>query len=685
MRFAVSHWDTTDGSPTPLGVTFVEAQASYNWALYSKAATSVSLLLFAPTDLTHPVVRRDLDPIRNRTGRTWHCRIKAADVLPAAYYGYSVDGPRGPGNRFDPTKVLLDPYARSVHASTFDCAAAIGTGSNAGQALLAEIPVPRAPFDWNGDRRVRHTHGLVIYEMHVRGFTARANSGVAQQRRGSFAGIVEKIPYLVDLGVTAVELLPVYAFVPGVRGDYWGYMPISFFALHPAYSTARAPADQIDEFRAMVKALHVAGIEVILDVVYNHTAERGADGPCLAYRGIDNSTYYLLQGNLETYRDDTGTGNVLRTGHPAVRNLVVDSLRYWVNEMHLDGFRFDLASILSRDIDGRIRMEDASIISEISSDPDFADVRLIAEPWDLATSQLGRSFPGFDWRQWNGRFRDDVRKFVKGDRGLVPFLMRRLYGSDDLFPDEGDEVYRPYQGVSFVDCHDGFCMYDLTAYDVKRNRANGEDNRDGTDANHSWNCGWEGDDGAPPHVVAVRRRQVKNFCTLLLLSDGTPMFVMGDEFLHTQGGNNNPYNQDNETTWLDWERRAANADVHRFFKTMIAFRRAHPTLARGRFWRDDVRWYGIAGPPDLSLDSRSVAYFLDGRSEHDEDLYVMISAYWEPLRFIVQEPSVENRGWKRVVDTSLDSPMDIADPGSEIALNTLDYVVGPRSVVVLVR
>lgn len=287
--------------------------------------------------------------------------------------------------------------------------------------------------------------------------------------------------------------------------------------------------------RYVVEAMSARGIEVILDVVYDHTAERGPAGPCLSFRGIDNSTYYLLQSDLQTYRDDTGTGNVLRTGHPTVRNLVIDSLRYWVQEMHVDGFRFDLASILSRDLDGFIHLGDASIISELSSDPDFADVRLIAEPWDLATYQLGRSFPGFDWRQWNGRFRDDVRKFVKSDPGQVPAVMRRLYGSDDVFPDTGDDVYRPYQGVSFVDCHDGFCMYDLTAYDAKRNHANGAQNRDGADANNSWNCGWEGDDGAPPQVLSLRKKQVKNFCTLLLLSNATPMFVMGDEFLQTQG------------------------------------------------------------------------------------------------------------------------------------------------------
>jgi glycogen operon protein len=435
----------------------------------------------------------------------------------------------------------------------------------------------------------------------------------------------------------------------------------------------------------MVKALHGAGIEVILDVVYNHTAERGPTGPCLSFRGIDNSTYYLLQGDLHTYRDDTGTGNVLRTGHPTVRNLVIDSLRYWVREMHVDGFRFDLASILSRDLDGFIRLGDASIISEISSDPDFADVRLIAEPWDLATYQLGRSFPGFDWRQWNGRFRDDVRRFVKSDPGQVPALMRRLYGSDDLFPDTGDDVYRPYQGVSFVDSHDGFCMYDLTAYNAKRNHANGAQDRDGNDSNNSWNCGWEGDDGAPPQVLGLRKRQVKNFCTLLLLSNATPMFVMGDELLQTQGGNNNPYNQDNETTWLDWDRLAANADIHRFFKSMIAFRRAHPTLARGRFWRDDLRWHGVAGPPDLRFESRSVAYYLDGKPQQDVDIYVMISAYWEPLRFTVQEQASDRRAWKRAIDTSLESPLDIAEPGSELVLGTPDYVVTPRSVVVLVR
>jgi glycogen operon protein len=677
-----SPWFATEGAPHPLGVSFVEAENAYNFALYSKEATSVSLLLYAAGNLVEPARRVELDPLHNRSGRIWHCRLKRDDLAGARYYGYSVDGPAGRGNRFDPAKILLDPYARLLFVpDDFSTSLARGPGSNAGRALLGEIPAARAAFDWTGDRRIRHTHDLVIYEMHVRGFTRHGSSGVPESAKGTYAGVVAKIPYLVELGVTAVELLPVYAFVPEPGGNYWGYMPLSFFAPHPAYAASGAPADRIDEFRAMVKALHQAGIEVILDVVYNHTAELGESGPTLSYRGIDNSNYYLLKSDLDTYADDAGTGNVLRVGHPAVRNLVLESLRFWVNEMHVDGFRFDLASILTRDIDGNIRLDDPSIISEISSDPCFADVRLIAEPWDLATYQLGRSFPGISWMQWNGAFRDEVRSFVKSDANKVTSLMRRLYGSDDLFPDRGTEVYRPFQSVNFVDCHDGFCLYDLVSYDAKHNLANGSNNRDGADANFSWNCGFEGDDGAPAETLALRRRQVKNFCVLLLLSNGTPMFVMGDELMRTQRGNNNPYNQDNETSWLDFGKLEKNGEAFRFFKMMIAFRKDHPSIGRGRYWREDIRWYGVSGGPDLSYGSRSLAYCLHGASQGDADIYVMINAYWEPLRFTVQEPGP----FRRVIDTAESSPGDFAAPGAEIPLASSEYVVAARSVVVLLR
>jgi glycogen operon protein len=677
-------WAARDGSPAPLGASWIGN--AMNFALYSRHAGGVTLLLFAD-DAATPVRTLPLDPMANKSGRVWHARIGEPDLAGARHYAYQVSGPADPGNRFDPAKVLLDPYAPGIwFPPAFDRQAARRPGSNAGRAPLGVLPTRTSSFDWGDDAPPRHGSDAVIYELHVRGFTRRESSGVAAEHRGTFAGVVEKIPYLQELGVTVVELLPVFQYDPQ-EANYWGYMPIHFFAPHDRYAGAAARAagaDGVrDEFRAMVRALHAAGIEVVLDVVYNHTGEGGSDGPDYSFRGIDNGTYYLLQPDLRTYRNDAGTGNVLRCAHPAVRKLVADSLRHWAREMHVDGFRFDLASIFSRRDDGTIDTDDPAIVAEISDDALLARVRLIAEPWDAGSYELGRSFPGRSWLQWNGRFRDEVRGFVKSDAGLVSALATRLCGSDDLFPPGMPDSYRPYQSVNFVTAHDGFCLYDLVSYARKHNEANGEQGRDGSDENLSWNCGWEGDDGAPPEVLALRRRQVRNFCTLLMLSNGTPMFCAGDEFLNTQGGNNNPFNRDDETTWLDWTLLQRNADVHRFFARMIAFRKAHPSLARGRAWGDDLRWYGVARDPDWSPASRSLAMCVHGGSVGDDDVYAMINAYWEPLSFDIQEWG--GGGWRRVVDTALPSPQDIVDAGGEAALASPTYQVQPRSVVVLVR
>ena len=415
--------------------------------------------------------------------------------------------------------------------------------------------------------------------MHVRGFTRSPTSGLAPERRGTYAGVVDKIPYLKELGVTMVELLPVQQFDPQ-EGNYWGYMTLNFFAPHQEYATD--PHHARDEFRAMVKALHEAGIEVILDVVYNHTAEAGPEGPTYSFRGIDNAAYYLMSDDPRApYVDYTGCGNTLACSRSVARVLVLESLRYWVTEMHVDGFRFDLASVLARNPDGSFASTDDSLLTAIRTDPILRDVHLIAEPWDAGWAyQLGTEFPGALWHQWNGRFRDDVRRFVRGDPGMVGALMLRLYGSDDLFPDNPRDARRPYQSINYVTCHDGFTLYDAVAHNEKHNWANGHGNSDGTAENFSWNCGWEGDEGVPAEVMALRKRQAKNLVCLLLLANGIPMLVAGDEFLHTQRGNNNPYNQDNETTWLDWSRKEWHADHLRFVKRMIAFRKAHPTLGR---------------------------------------------------------------------------------------------------------
>jgi glycogen operon protein len=676
-------WSTIEGSSSPLGARWIASQQAWNFAICARHATSVTLLLHSAADVVTPILERPLDPLRHRSGRVWHCRIPQADAPSAAYYAYRVDGPRDrrAGHRFSPDKVLLDPFADGVFFPPgFSRTAAMRVGQNAGRAPLGVLPRPLPAFDWQDDRPPHHTHDLVIYEMHVRGLTRHPGSGVPAPRAGTFAGVIEKVPHLKQLGVTAVELMPVQQFDPQER-NYWGYMTLNFFAPHQQYAAGGLDGTA-DEFREMVRALHAADIEVVLDVVYNHTAESGDDGPTYSYRGIDNSTYYLLDMSDGSYRNDAGTGNVLRTAHPHVRQMVIESLRYWVREMHVDGFRFDLASIFTRRHDGSIDLEEPPIISEISADPDFANVRLIAEAWDVSAYQLGRSFPGSTWLQWNGRFRDDVRSFVKSDEGMVPALMRRLYGSDDLFPGTAADAYRPVQSVNFVTAHDGFCLHDLVAYNTKHNEPNGHGNTDGTNDHRSWNCGWEGEDGTPEEVLALRHRQAKNFCSLLMLSNGTPMFCAGDEFLHTQRGNNNPYNQDNDTSWLDWSRLISHDGHFRFFREMIAFRKRHPSIARSRFWREDVRWYGVQGSPDLSVSSRTLAYFLHGASLEDDDLYVMINAFWEPLVFSIQEGPPGS--WSRAVDTFLPAPADICNSGDEPVVPGSTYLVGPRSIAVLI-
>ena len=500
-------WASHEGLPFPLGVSSCTDERAYNFALYSKHATSVRLLLFRADELAVPCLDLALDPLVNKSGRVWHIRVSAEQVERATYYGYIVDGPAPAGpfelHAFHPDKLLLDPYARCVVCPpAFDRRAAIEPGLNLGKAPLGLIVPAERAFAWN-DRRPRHEADTIIYELHVRGFTRHASSGVADDARGTFAGVIEKIPYLRELGVTVVELMPVFQTDPQAN-DFWGYMPLSFFAANRAYAAAGQTA--IESFRDMVAALHDAGIEVVLDVVYNHTAEAGAGGPIYSFKGLDNSTYYLMRNG--EYVDYSGCGNSLNAMNRYVRKMIVDSMSYWVRDMHVDGFRFDLASVFARNADGSIDVDDPPIFGDISGHASFDRVRMIAEPWDSTGAYaLGRAFPGTAWLQWNARFRDDIRRFVRGDADSTAALMRRLYGSDDLFPDDVIDAYHAYQSVNYVTSHDGFTLYDLVAYDRKHNEANGEGNLDGPKVNWSWNCGWEGDDGAPADVLALRQRQ----------------------------------------------------------------------------------------------------------------------------------------------------------------------------------
>jgi len=675
-----STWASANGSPTPLGVTHVAADQAFNFAIYSKNSTRVRLLLFSANDLVNPTSIVEFDQFRNRTGRIWHARIPERKVKAANYYAYSIDGPPATGrahewHAFNAAKLLLDPFATSIFfPPAYNRAAMLGSDSNAGKAPLSVLPKDEAPFDWGNDVPPRHAGDLVIYEMHVRGFTSNPNSGVAAGKRGTFAGVIDKIPHLQDLGVTAVELMPIYEFDDS-EPNYWGYQPINFFSPHSKYASRTGA--QVNEFRAMVKALHGAGIEVILDVVYNHTGEGNEKGPTFSYKGVDNATYYMDSpdpNNPYPYADYTGTGNTLNCAHSAVQQLVVESLRYWAREMHVDGFRFDLGSVFSRNEDGSVNLGNPAIFGDMADDADLAGIRMIAEPWDVGIGgyELGRKFPGISWRQWNDRFRTTMRGFVKGDPNCVPDLMTRLYGSADVFPDTLPDSCHPYQSLNYITSHDGMTLYDMVSYNTPQ----------------SWNCGSGGDTdngeiGVAPEVINLRKRQVKNFCALLLLSNGTPMFRMGDEILQTQNGQDNPYNVDDSTVWMNWDRRNQNADVFRFFQGMIAFRKNHPSIGRAIFWRDDVKWYGVNDTVDMSPDSHTLAYCLHGSSQQDDDIYVMINAYWQPLDFTIQEGVPED--WKRVVDTSLPSPNDIMEQTEAPNIHTLVYSVGPRSVVVLKR
>jgi glycogen operon protein len=676
-------WDRKEGTPGPMGVTWLPGLQAWNFALYSRRATGVTLLLYGGDDAVRPILEVRLDPRINKSGRIWHCWVPADSAKRAVYYAYRVDGRYDPaaGYCFNSNKILLDPFAPGVYfPPAYDREAAAGSQPNDGHAPLGVLPRSTRPVRAPKERPPRPSFDLIVYELHVKAFTARANSGVSPQHRGTFAGLTEKIPYLKSLGITAVELMPVHQCDPQ-EGSFWGYMTLNFFSPHQDYAASADSDGAIEEFRAMVQAFHDSGIEVWLDVVYNHTSEGDLNGPTYSYRGIDNPSYYLLNENRAQYLNDTGCGNTLRCDHPVVRSMILESLQFWITTMGVDGFRFDLASVFTRRSDGSRDLEHPSLISDISHLAARHGVRMIAEAWDIESYLLGRSFPGLNWRQWNGKYRDDVRDFVRGVSGMVGALIQRLYGSDDLFPDDLVNSYRPFQSVNFVTAHDGFCQYDLVAYNYKHNEANGQANTDGSDDNRSWNCGWEGDEDAPAKVLAMRRRQVRNFFALLMLSNGTPMFCAGDEFLHTRRGNNNPYNQDNEINYLDWDLLETNQDVFRFFQGMIAFRKSHPSIARSQYWRDDVSWYGSeTREPDFSPGGHTLAFCLRGGSV-DDDIYVMVNASANEVRFQVLEGSPAK--WFLVADTSVPSPGDFIEPELRQPLRSSGYVVGPRSVVVL--
>ena len=681
------------GTPLPLGSTVTPQ--GINFALFSRHAQSVSLVI-APNSDRPEWVEFSLEPSIHKTGDIWHILLAGAPL--DLRYGYRISGPHDPGGTghfFDRSRILLDPYAREIHSADW----------GQPRSCLGTEPcclIDQHSYDWEEDRPLRiPLQDTIIYEMHVRGFTRHSSAKV--ECPGTFRGLTEKIGYLKRLGITAVELMPVTEFnenetifVNPDTGErlknFWGYSPLSFFAPKSGYShVLEAP---LNEFRDMVKALHRAGIEVILDIVYNHTAEGGADGPTTSFRGIDNTIYYLLDPWTRAYLNFSGCGNTCNCNHPIVRRLIMDALRWWVIDMHVDGFRFDLASILGRDAKGQV-LANPPVVEMIAEDPVLADVKIIAEAWDAAgLYQVGNFSSHHRWAEWNGRFRDDVRAFMCGAPGMVPALATRLAGSSDLYQNHDR---RPCNSINFITSHDGFTLAYLVSYNQKHNLSNGENNRDGDNNNQSWNSGVEGPT-ADKKILRLRSRRIRTLAVILFLSQGVPMLVAGDEFGRSQQGNNNAWCQDNPTSWIDWNLATSNRQQLRFFRKLIHLRKSHPIFRREDFFLVsngseepvqilEIIWQGLKpGAPDWSPDCRTLAFVLNGSplaGLEDDDFFVMLNgSATTAARFTVPPPS-DNRTWVRIIDTGRAAPFDFIDPeqadkvecGSTLLVSNMGCVV----------
>lgn len=686
--------DIQPGRSFPLGATVYPD--GVNFCLYSKSSEAIALLLFDQPDDPKPSRVINLDPKYNRTFYYWHVFVPG--LRSGQVYAYRAYGPYAPekGQRFDGNKVLLDPYTRAVVGwEHYSREAAIRPGDNCPQALRGVVFDP-STYDWEGDVPLCIPYAkTVIYEMHVAGFTRHPNSGVAESKRGTYAGLIEKIPYLKQLGITAVELMPIHEFDeqdarPGLR-NYWGYSTLAFFAPHRAYSSCKDPLGAVNEFRDMVKAFHKAGIEVILDVVFNHTAEGNDEGPTLSFKGLENRAYYILEKNPAYYSNYTGCGNTVKANHEVVTRLILDCLRYWVDVMHIDGFRFDLASCLSRGKTGH-PLDDPPLLWLIESDPVLAGIKIIAEAWDAGGLYQVGSFIGDRFAEWNGPFRDDIRRFVKGDPGMVDELASRILGSPDIYKQPDRE---PNRSINFVTCHDGFTLNDLVSYNEKHNQDNGEESRDGANDNYSWNCGAEGE-AHDSTTEALRQKQIKNLLTVLLLAQGTPMLSMGDEVRRSQQGNNNAYCQNNEISWFDWNLVEQHQTLYQFVTGLIHFIQSlelfqhqalldvlpnHPTKPYSAK-KPYVVWHGVKlNEPDWGYHSHSLAFSLH-HPDAKEHLYIVLNAYWEPLTF--ELPSLK-RGlaWHRIIDTNLASPDDFQSQATAVRVKGNSYRVGDRSSLVL--
>jgi len=686
-------FDTEEGAPHPLGATIRDN--GVNFSLFSSSATGVELLIFDEHDSPQPLQTIQLIPSKNKTFHFWHIFVK--DLKAGSHYAFRVSGPSFPeaGLRHNRNKVLIDPYARGNTKTVWNRGEACNDSDNATTSMRSVVIDPE-DYDWEGDKPLnRPIEDAIVYELHVGGFTKSPSSKL--KNPGTFLGLIEKIPYLKELGVTAVELLPIFDFdetVPVRTVDekplwnFWGYSTVGYFAPHSAYCVRPEDGMHLKEFRDAVKALHKAGIEVILDVVFNHTDEGNHQGPTFCFRGIDNQSYYfLVPWAKQYYMDYSGCGNTFNCNHPMVEKLILECLLYWVKETHVDGFRFDEGSILSRGEDGAPAVH-PPLVWQVELDEALMDTKLIAEAWDAAgLYQIGH-FPGDRWGEWNGRYRDTIRRFVKGDPGLVGQVADSIAGSSSLYEARGGE---PTNSINFVNCHDGFTLNDLVSYNEKHNQANGEGNNDGINDNLSWNCGAEGET-SDTGIEKSREQQIRNFATILMLSRGVPMFVAGDEVRNTQHGNNNAYCQDNEIGWFDWSCVQKHPDLLRFWQRIIQFRRKYRAVRKNAFFTGeandrgvkDITWHGtkLNTPGWDDSQGRALGFTLAGFGS-DPDIHVMMNMYWDALEMDV--PTVAIHQWMRVVDTSLPSPTDIADPGTEVAFTGQSYRVNPRSIVVLVN
>jgi isoamylase len=691
--------DVRVGVPLPLG-THAHGEG-VNFAFFSRHASRVRLELFDHPEDAAATRVMDLDPARNRTGDVWHVWVEG--IRPGQLYAYRVDGPYQPkdGHRFNFNKLLLDPFATAIsRLSTWEFAPARGYDPSVPDGDSVCSPVDNAGampkcvftqeyFDWHEDCPPRHPWSkMAIYETHVRGFTIHPSSGV--QYPGTYRGLMEKIPYFKELGVTAVELMPVQEFnehqVIGVNPhtgqplrNYWGYDPVAFCAPKASYSSAGGVGQQTLEFKELVQAFHAAGIEVILDVVFNHTAEGNEQGPTLCFRGIDNTIFYLLADDTRSYKDYTGTGNTMNANHPVVREYILTALRYWVVEMHVDGFRFDLATVLGRGRAGNL-LSNPPLLERIAEDPILRDVKIIAEAWDAAGAyEVGR-FSEPRWAEWNGQYRDDVRRFWRGDEGCLGVFAQRICGSADMYSQSGKG---PESSINFVTCHDGFTLQDLVSYRQKHNGPNGQNNHDGTNDNFSENYGAEGET-ADGQIESIRTRQIKNFLLTLFISRGVPMLLGGDECRRTQRGNNNAYCQDNETSWHDWSGLEQHREIFRFTRGMIAFRRAHPMLSQEHFYTDaEIQWFSPHGDlPHWTDPKEKQLACLIHESEH-EALYLMFNASAETAAFHLP-PMPNSARWHLAVDTSHAAPQDLFAPGEEpVWEDPHTYHLRPRSSAIL--